>query len=363
MKYVPAVLLGQINSKRYYKDYDNLWWTDKSFFKYNRLLCSAYHNIKIKDFKTKYHINDDIKVFGDSGGFQLFSSKGQIKIDAKEIVHWQIKNCDYGMTLDYPTADYTSGDRGSGKGLRTKECSTSEFYKRLDYTINNNKIYAQEIEKHKSNLKIYNIIQTSSNDATKTKYWFDKIKDFPFYGYAIGAKPSTDVLLHAKNMAFLLDNNVTKNVHVLGASGFQTMIFLTYASNFIKNLTCDTTSYGNGGRFLLFCLPTTGTKTRIRLHDFNIKSIPCNCPVCSNITLKEYLNKDAVSGNLLNLHNLYEYLSFIKILNSIKQDRELLLKMGKNHPTLIKAFDYLDYSIKNGFTKTLNKYNNTLMDY
>ena len=88
--------------------------------------------------------------------------------------------------------------------------------------------------------------------------------------------------------------------------------------------------------------------------------MPCTCPVCEAIGEQvTILNKDgSAPGALISLHNLYQYIPYIEILDRLKDNREAYLDCIRRTTSedCFKACQFIDYVVENGFEKARIKF-------
>jgi len=93
--------------------------------------------------------------------------------------------------------------------------------------------------------------------------------------------------------------------------------------------------------------------------DNDLINLPCNCPICSKTTLED-LSKEreqgtkSLPGMLISLHNMYQTISFVTFLNSIKSDEKLFTNFcNKNFgEDFVSVLNYVKYALKVGHEKS-----------
>jgi tRNA-guanine family transglycosylase len=351
--YVPAIgeqFITYWNKSLTYKDFDVKFFTEKSLFTYKYMLATAYYRIVQNDNDHRKSYPDDIVFIADSGGYQMesFSRKGKdVNITPMQVLRWIEKNADIGMNLDVPPWD--------------------TFDDPLKRSVENFKLF--EKNRINYNFKLYNVLHGKS--LSEIQQWYGAVKDFNFDGWAIGIDPATNIYLQIIGYMYLHENdaaNLNGFCHFFGMSGLQNMISLAMVSeHFDTALTFDSSSYNIGSRFRKYVLPGN-----IRYQvDFgrdakhNLKSIPCNCPVCRNTNISLlYEQVNNITPILISLHNLYYYIETNKFVNSIVCDNDFLLEyaLSVNELNLVKNINNMfdDYD-KFGVEYVYNKYNNLCM--
>src|SRR3990167_8345175 len=76
------------------------WWEPDSFYYYPTLLLSAFYGVPYKNLREDFGIGKDVKVYGDSGGFQNLTQKSFL--NPLTVLEWQEKHCDIGFIFDHP---------------------------------------------------------------------------------------------------------------------------------------------------------------------------------------------------------------------------------------------------------------------
>jgi tRNA-guanine family transglycosylase len=345
-----------------YKNFDIKFFTDKSHFKYMYGLQSMYYGINNSSLKDENNYKNLIGfekglLISDSGGFQLATFKKGNKccdINVLDSLRWQEKNADIMMELDFPPN--LDGN-----------FSYDEFVWALNESVKNFEIF----DKNRKNFdaKLYNVIH-----GQNTKYlqmWYDKVKHFKTDGWAIGVKPAFDPLLQA--LAFMVlyengefDKDTCKGLHFFGTSGKHVVPTIAYIAQKLKVLvTYDSSSYNTGSIYRTYYLPydigpNLSFGDNFKRDNPHLKMLPCKCPVCSSIDDINILNtKEIYSGTLISLHNMYQYIQYNDIINSLVVDKELFLdylnKIDISQKTLI-SIEFIDFAMEKGLNNALDKY-------
>ena len=336
--YVPAFA----DMERFKKGYGFSWWTENSPYYYPRLLVSAFYGMKSAHFfRDEYEIGKECLFMGDSGGFQIATTKrkgGRLKgLTPINVLEWLKENCDIGLALDIPPT--LGGDQPTEQ----------EYNHAKDVLVEHNKIY----ERHREDLTVYNVLHGETDERMKD--WYDSVEDTSFEGWAIGLKPSSHPILQARGLGFMKAREHNENIHVLGASGFDVIPLFMHASKDIDNLTYDSSSYNRGVIERQYITPMNmkfkmhfGTKeptetTKIannRLHD-----MPCNCPVCVSVDPKQMFDEGSQAGSLLSMHNLYWYLQYsdtMKIMSEGNKDIFRAYVASQCKPDALLGMDIYD---------------------
>lgn len=202
-------------------------------------LAPAGHLYKNFEYRTQIGADENVKLFGDSGGFQIAS--GAIKWDEslrEKIFKWLESQCDYSVNLDIPP--------------------------RLNYA---NK-FDECLEISKTNFKYFNDNQTGKTKFlnvmqgdTVEKYgkWCNDVKHFDFNGWCLGGVGVCLTNLMSAIAVFIDEVGMfdSKNeiVHSLGTSkiiDFAILSQLQHSFNKVGSniqVTTDSSSPNNASRF------------------------------------------------------------------------------------------------------------------
>lgn len=372
--FVPAILEGHASRIRAgidFKGYDIGWCSDKSFFKHPLILTSYYYAQKSWDYRKDVHIDKDVVLFADSGGYTI-ASKG-VHIEPAEVLKWQEFNSDVALSLDYPPdvgrfENATKVSRGT-----TRHVTNEEFIINAKKSFGNNAKFAEL--RTNDNLKIYNIIHGKTLQLLET-WWKvnsvfseENIYGKPFEGFAGGVKPAGDAMLQALNGAFFMEKGVKSNLHFLGVSGLMVIPVLVWLSQYIDNLSFDATSYAQGALSKKYMLPSDLTQSFSFGKEYKPGSFKpvCNCPVCSKIDDYDILAKcDSLSGILISLHNLYLMKMYTEQLeDALKVSQNDFYRVIEKHTSVknikmtkktVQAIEFLESVRKNGLVVAYNHY-------
>ncbi len=352
-----------------FNGYDLKFWSDESFFKHNIALQSCYYGINgvTKNKKIKYRksikYDNDLTLISDSGGFQIasFKKKGEVcNIEAIDSLRWQEENADICMNLDVPP---TLG------GVPTYE----DFIKALDTSVENFALFAKERKNY--NMKLYNVLH--GENLKLMEVWYDKVKDFPFDGWAVGIKPPFDPMLQALGFMFLFEKGEVQKdscygVHFFGTSGKNVVPTLVYIANMLKQkkkITYDSSSYNIGSIYRTYYSPfeigpSLSFGEKFKTENPDITSLPCRCPVCKNIKVEDLNRTDIYAGSLISLHNLYQYIDYNNTLNSLVKDKEKFLNyldaINISEKTK-KSIEFIDFALEKGVYLAAKKFEEWLV--
>jgi hypothetical protein len=236
-------------------------------------------------------------VMGDSGGYQV--ATGALKdlsgwpslarktdeiaglwrnSDVKaRTLHWLDAHCDYAMTLDMPL------------WVKLPKYKTSPFHHcsvdlLTDLTVENLR-YISDRRGVVGKCRFLNVLQ--GNDEKEEDYWYRKVRDFDFEGWAFGSKVNWGSLVPTlKRILILRDDGMLQGkkqrLHVLGVSQLIWAVALTAMQRGIQRSigsSSFTVSFDSStpflwaGKFQTYPLAPQLTKD-IRTWHFTSKEIP-----------------------------------------------------------------------------------------
>lgn len=350
--FVPAIAdlfrNKQWKSNYLYKDHDIRFFTDKSFFQYNIALTSTYYEIEhsTNDFRLEYKYPNNYTLIADSSGFQMATfarSNKKFDLSPLHILRWMEANADIAMNLDVPPWD--------------------DFNASLKASVENFNFF--EINRLNFDMKLYNILHGKTLD--EMKIWYHAVKGFDsFNGWALGVRPASNVYLQVIGYLFLQEmgaKDFNTNFHMFGISGIKNMLVMAMLSDYFNSsITFDSSSYTKGSLYRKFHFPKDlRFSTEFgRLCKRGMKTIPCNCPVCRNLTIEElYQPEGSDVGTLLMLHNLYQYIEVNRMVNALITDNYAFIEYAKSvneEETINTVNAMLAHYEAKGCTSTYEKY-------
>lgn len=312
-------------------------------------LITAGHHYKKMDFRQQLGLDDEVLVFGDSGGFQI--ATGALKWDStirEKIFHWLEANSDVAANLDIPP----------------RVTFENRFQDSMDISFDNFKWF----ESHQSGkTKFLNVIQGTYNEEYST--WYHKFKDFDFNGWCIGGpRKLVDfmyvIALMLKEREF--EKKHVEFIHLLGISKISDFYILSTLQKLLNDLTGGrvqlSTDSSSPGQYPVYgtYLHSTNYKTqtftelyfpknaeyRRKSHvrqgkDGEItidktKHVPCSidCPACRDFTY-EYLGGETAGGldrysqegmPRMVVHNTHLYVNMGKDIDKIVDSHVELLE-------------------------------------
>lgn len=342
LKFTPA--LSVIEGKRAKEHFGNFaltWWEPNSFFKYDAMLCSAFYGMKDKwNYREDYNIPKDFLLIADSGGFEQ-ATQG-IRIEPVNVLKWQENNADIAFTLDVPPVE--------GVPPLLKFTENTNFFKTCAEQSFRN---AECAQRNRKDIKLYHVLQGHTKE--QLDIWSQK-RLTEFDGTALSHKSIHLVWLSVQAM-YAKEQGV-KNVHVLTGTGYNSVPIIAYLRKHFEQVTFDSSSYGMGARNMQYNLPYRYHLFFGRAYNGKIKTLPCDCPVCQAITIEDLQTGTSISGALLSLHNLYNYIQHVDFLSAIVDDDELFSSYIKRHTNekTRKAYDFIKSCEEIGFEDTYSKF-------
>jgi len=265
-------------------------------FYHPTVLFSAAHHFKYyKDLRKTIHLDKDVFIFIDSGGFQLatgalIESPEQQNPNDKKRDIWNNElalayselNGNVFPILDRPVTNAVSS-------TCVREC--------LDKT----KIAAQYYLDNRTNpeCSILNVLSARNEHAME--HWYSEMKDYDFEGWAHGGTGG-NLKVALKGVLFLLrkgefDKDQVKYHHIFGISGMSAMVYFSFVQELLNKmdvniqLTFDSSYFqrqlGFGGLFLNPKWTGMGLLNFTNKGDYSKLSestpLPCDCAVCKTV--------------------------------------------------------------------------------
>jgi len=308
-------------SPRFYTDEFPERWRHKYF------LVTAGHHYKKMDIIDRFGL-EGAQVIGDSGGFQLATGAIEWEPSFKEIIFkWLEANSDIAMNLDLPPRVKLEG----------------KFDYCLDISLENFKYF----ETNQSGKTAFlNVLQ--GNDEGSYEYWYNKVKDFQFSGWAFGNCRRIDHLIWAlalmiHNKEFLKDS--CKFLHILGASKVYDFVIYEFLQKVMNEYTggtvqvsTDSSSPGLMSVYGGYYYDTdwrTGTFLTAhfarpdKIPYINDAPLPCRlpeCPACEGRTYEDITHFRTSAYQIIVHHNLNVFLDCIKSIKGFMHSHDEILK-------------------------------------
>jgi len=311
-------------------------------------LITAGHHFKKMDFRDQLGLDDEVLVFGDSGGFQI--ATGALKWDGtirERIFEWLEHNSDVAANLDIPPrAKYEN-----------------RFAESMDISFDNFKYFES---KQTGKTDFLNVIQGTYHE--EYAQWYHKFKDFAFNGWCIGGpKKLVDfmyvIALMLKEKEF--EKKHVKYIHLLGISKISDFFILATLQKLINKLTDNrvlfSTDSSSPGQYPVFgtYLHSGNFKTQTftelyfpKNNEYRRKShasranktvaidtsrkVPCclGCPACKDFTY-DYLGGQTAKGldrysqegmPRMVIHNTHLYVDIAKDVSQLVNNHVELLE-------------------------------------
>ena len=336
--YIPAFSGGALNvllrnnakhliSKKSFRFYNP---SKENMFSYPYMLISAHYGMKSKKtIEDEYGINfKKTLLLGDSGGFQVATGVLNLTPELrKQILEWLENNTNYAINLDIPPH------------VSTITKSLGIFDERLKDSVDNFEYFA----KHQTGkTKFLNVLH--GREIKLIQRWYEQVKRFNedfTGGWSIGscAQTTYNILL---SLSVLFQNGEFKRlnkkenqlIHILGLSKPKDMIFLMYFTKKLNEMGLDNLSIthdsstpqtaGVRSNYIYSYTPESFKwmqfSNQIKHEtgvNYNAK-LPCSCPVCKNLTLKDLYTpsvhrEDSLGPmyyGILVMHNLFQIIDF-----------------------------------------------------
>ncbi len=371
---VPALLDGIANpikrcltpGNRFglHNGHDPAWFTDLSYFLHPYFLISYYYAKKTKDYRKTLRVREDVKLFADSGGYSIMT-QGK-KVDTKAVLEWQEHNANVAFSLDFPPLNSEGVTRVSPG---TRAYKSMDEYERYAAMSRQNNLDFQTL-RTSNKLQIYNVIH-GYNAKTFQAWWDYVTPDINFEGYATSMKIAVSPIEQAMGLMFLYDKGVRKNAHLLGVAGITIIPVLVWISQYIDNITFDSSSYGYGARTRAYVYPDriryyTHFGTKFAGKKKPMTKLYCKCPICSELDSPDYFlqNKVTWPGLLISLHNLWCVKEYVSELNRVlhdEKDEEKFFALVKQHTgnayeSILHAINFVEDCRTKGFKTTYDIY-------
>lgn len=290
--------------------------------------------------------NGIVKLFSDSGGFQL--SKGVTEfIEPEMVAAFYKKKIDYGIGLDVPLPLHLQ--------------HTEWFSRMARVTVANNKFIARELKGTPAELYDVSHGLTLENRKTFTKIVLDNQAGT---GLALGGIGQANydtlhrsTLMAVLNLCYVLDaaKGQYEKFHVLGTTApFMISVYnLLTKLDVAPKITADSSSYAQGA--LAFSTRGVQYSAQVKTAMFPLENrpvaygLPCNCPMCSMVGYPQ-VYRLSQSGNAY--HNLFALQRQYQIiddyttayLNSTKVESDLINTFGTPetiHPLYRALFKFI----------------------
>lgn len=296
----------------------------------------------------------DIKLLGDSGGYQLKVRQVDY-IDPLEVINWYNGSCDAGMALDAaPDPDNDHSDIIISKLAHIQ--------------ANNNQIFA---ENAREDLKLLNVVQGFT--PSQTRYWIKTVKNDRFNaGWAVPSNARRNIIKSCTliNALIVLLELKEKNwIHIFGMSNQSLTPVIAWLGRYVKLITSDSSSWQTGSQYRNYSrfnedgkLNMAQFKTKGLKNNITWIPLQCSCPICSALGYKDILmNSDNKKiGSIIKFHNLIQLIKYSNIWSSkalsmtFEEYSKLVNKcFGEK---IVLALDCIEHAIAYGVDSAAKEY-------
>lgn len=224
--FIPSISAGNlyngiVTDKTFLNGMPYDYYNYEGKFNYPYFLITAGNFYK-KDVyeKSKFFKNENVEIFGDSGGYQIATGTLKWNKDIRHtIMTWLERNSTVAANLDIPP--------------RSKLFSTTDA-REISY---DNFKYFHENQSGKT--KFLNVLQ--GKDSISYSSWYNMVKEFTdFEGWCIGNVSTisniiTSIYVLLKNKEHLR----SKVIHFLGASSPDSFVIMSHFQNALNNVGLD----------------------------------------------------------------------------------------------------------------------------
>ncbi len=273
-------------------------------------ILSLYHVLQYgrKDEVLQKGIHDVLHtknpIWMDSGGFQ-YMKKGA-ELEPLDVLHYQeLSGCDIGVTFDYPITPSLDNDEKLGRLKRSVEA-------------------ANLMLSHNKEMKLYGAIHGSTPNEIEE---YSTNLDSGFDGYAVGSLvPRKSQYVHLIDIIHASRNTTNSPLHAFGITGFPAL----YALSYLGVDTFDSWTYVVAAAYKEYIHPEKLTRVK---NLKTLSSLPeCNCSICQEYGLMDFLQPTSEGEILLALHNLNIFLQEMKNIREAMEENELesyIVQKGK----------------------------------
>lgn len=194
--------------------------------------CALYSAGTVSNFVdppdciVKHRDRDNTVIIGDSGGFQIATGQPRFKNASRElkrkIFHWLADETDIAMTLDVPSWPLLDSKyKDTYPYQTTEQC--------LDATLANLKLFQTWNAELDQPHRFLNVLQ--GNTVDECDDWYDAVKQYPFYGWAISSVTKRNVHLLVYRILRLMEDGAFEKdetwIHFLGLGDLRTALIAT----------------------------------------------------------------------------------------------------------------------------------------
>jgi queuine/archaeosine tRNA-ribosyltransferase len=276
------------------------WYTGASGLKHPFILISAGDGTYGMFCRNKFEKPPGVKLFADSGGFQL-QVEGRY-VSPETVASWQEKiDADVRFILDHPPLLRINTVAGQ------QPLHGADFRKKLDETISDTK---RMLATYKNpNKETYGVLQGETIE--EIIQWRDEINTLhPFAGWGLGSTFG-DVAQFRLKIKLLGEIGV-KKIHLFGVTDPAMLIVVSRAMRKynVEYCTFDSTSY-IGTKFSSVWYPIVNNQVGwfSRTENRPTLRLVCDCPVCRVLKPNDSLDLRDIQSREDNLrkHNEVEF--------------------------------------------------------
>ncbi len=335
---------------------------------FNYMMGSPEHTSRLSETRR----NEYVRIFTDSGGFQLISGASDW-IDPDKLISLYNRTTDYGIGLDIPVP----------AGLQAKYCMRmcEVMLKNNDYLRSkaNNKVEIYDVSHGRTLDLRQKFLQRVLHHKKKSKERTS--------GLAIGGigqnwqdeGRSKTIVSGSINMiyAFLAARDYYERFHILGTTGtfYIFLYYLMLSESPGKQITADSTSYLMASANNLMLFPSDSK------FSLNSSPIPkaersnisnCSCSLCNQVKYSLAYHKNAHLTPVHNLHVIQNQVQRIEELSKeylsgkVTLREALTLLLGDSlemvRPAVV-ATNFVQAALKNGFKATWDKHQDKLTPF
>ncbi|QJT70972.1 TGT domain-containing protein [Vibrio phage vB_VcorM_GR7B] len=295
------------------------------------------------------------KIISDSGGFQILMGRTEY-IDPLQIIQWYNENVDVGLILDIPT--FVNKDGLLDRLARIQQKNTQIM-----------------LDNKRDTLELMNIFHGHTPEDVRK---FREITEHPDINrLAFGASYLDTVMSSLGKIAEMMHTGKKYDqYHMLGVANLKQVYPLIYMAKkgFAPEISSDASTWlqESTSKGYYHQEHISEPPGFIKMFDkVNAPSpyntLPCNCPVCSNIKYTDALS--VINGNvttfLMAHHNMYAYNNVVQAMKgimaeaSLKEIKELVARQfrtrsGKDEA--LKSFDFIESISEHGVDSSYKKF-------
>jgi len=316
-----------------------------TFYHKDALFSASLHQKLYPDLRKQLHLDDDVNIFVDSGGYSLVAGTITEKTWNNETaLAYSERNGNIFPILDRPVSNAVT---------------PADIQACLDKTM----IAAKYYEEHrtKDSCDILNVL--SARTSHDMEHWYNSMKEFSFEGWAHGGH-SGNLKVALKGILFLLakgeyDKDRIKFHHVFGISGMAAIVYFALVQQLLNKmgvdiqLTFDSSYFqrqmGFGAVFINPKWTGMGILPYSNKNDYShMDDVPmvCDCAICKTVpSVKKFLESSmtfymkGLTHNLLMMDRIKHQAESIFDTEILEQQKTVFgAEIYNNTQLLRKAF-------------------------